>query len=69
MLCTVPLRSVSVAWTNRISPDPARTSGPSSFWGVNYENEEKMNDRKKRWLRLKAREKKSELELMWSDAV
>lgn len=29
---TVPLRSVSVAWTNKISPDPARTSGPSSFW-------------------------------------
>ena len=33
VVCTVPLRSVSVAWTNRISPDPARTSGPSSFWG------------------------------------
>lgn len=33
VLCTIPLRSVSVAWTNRISPDPARTSGPSSFWG------------------------------------
>lgn len=32
-LLTVPLRSVSVAWTNRMSPDPARTSGPSSFWG------------------------------------
>lgn len=29
---TVPLRSVSVAWTSRMSPDPARTSGPSSFW-------------------------------------
>lgn len=28
----LPLRSVSVAWTNSMSPDPARTSGPSSFY-------------------------------------
>lgn len=56
MLSTVPLRSVSVAWTNRISPDPARTSGPSSFWG---ESKRKMNDREMRWLRLTAREERS----------
>lgn len=26
----VPFLSVSVAWTSRMSPDPPRTSGPSS---------------------------------------
>lgn len=39
-LLTVPLRSVSVAWTSRMSPDPALTSGPSSFWGGGITNKE-----------------------------
>lgn len=75
VLSTVPLRSVSVAWTNRISPDPARTSGPSSFWGKLRRAGEAQSMRGKRtadrerWKRLKTREEKEWLELMWSDAV
>lgn len=59
-LCTIPLRSVSVAWTNRISPDPARTSGPSSFWGKKFKSMTKINGRRKLrvWDRKQERKKK-----------
>jgi hypothetical protein len=31
----LPFLSVSVAWTSKMSPDPPRTSGPSSPWSEN----------------------------------
>lgn len=39
MWISLPLRSVSVAWTNSISPEPALTSGPSSFYQREKERE------------------------------